>query len=222
VRVLVAEDDPAMGSVLERGLHENGYVVDLVTDGDAAVEYLRTYDYEVAILDWRMPKRTGLEALGEARRRGIRTPILMLTARDTPVDRVTGLNSGADDYLVKPFDFSELLARLLALQRRPALAVGLQLECGGLCFDTATRELTCNGEPVPLTTTETGIVELLLRRSTFVVTRRLIAEQVWNDEAGAVGSNTIDVHIGRLRSKITRSHARIQTVRGIGYKLVAP
>jgi DNA-binding response OmpR family regulator len=221
VRVLVAEDDLALQSVLVRGLRESGYVVDAVGDGEAAVDYLRAYDYEVAVLDWRMPKQTGLEALQEARRRGIRTPILMLTARDATPDRVTGLENGADDYLVKPFAFTELIARLTALQRRPALKLGPFLDCGDLRFDPGTRELTRDGEPISLTTTEVAIIELFLRRSPSVVTRRIIAEQVWDDEADAVGSNTIDVHVGRLRSKITGSRARIQTVRGSGYRLVA-
>jgi len=218
--VLVAEDDAALRSVLERGLRENGYVVDTVSDGADALNFLRTYDYDVAVLDWRMPKMDGLEALEESRRKGVRTPILMLTARDAPPDRVTGLNSGADDYLVKPFDFSELLARLLALQRRPALTVEPLIEFGDLSFDAATRELARDGEAIALTATETGIIELLLRRPSQVVTRRMIAEQVWDDEAGAVGSNTIDVHIGRLRSKLAGGRARIVTVRGTGYKVV--
>src|ERR1700733_11978297 len=122
MRILVAEDDVALRSVLERGLRESGYVVDAVADGAIALRYLRAYEYDVAVLDWRMPERTGLEVVAEARSRGNRTPILMLTARDTPGDRVAGLNEGADDYLVKPFDFAELLARLLALQRRPRTA----------------------------------------------------------------------------------------------------
>src|SRR5580700_5140278 len=107
MRVLVAEDDAGLRSVLERGLKENGYVVDAVTDGMAALRHLRAYNYDVAVLDWRMPERTGMEVVAEARNRGDRTPILMLTARDAPSDRVAGLNSGADDYLVKPFDFTE-------------------------------------------------------------------------------------------------------------------
>ena len=220
MRVLVAEDDVALRSVLERGLRENGYVVDAVNDGVDALNYLRAYDYDVALLDWRMPKLSGLEAIEEARRKGVRTPILMLTARDAPPDRVTGLNTGADDYLVKPFDFAELLARLQALQRRPALTVGPRLDFGDLSFDPATRELTRDGEVVALTATESAIIELLLRRPSHVVTRRIIAEQVWDDEAGAVGSNTIDVHIGRLRSKIAGGKTHIVTVRGAGYKLV--
>jgi DNA-binding response OmpR family regulator len=221
MRVLVAEDDRSLRSVLERGLKENGYVVDAVADGDEAVKWLRAYEYEVAVLDWRMPGRSGLEVVEELRRTGVRTPILMLTARDTPADRVTGLRRGADDYLVKPFDFDELLARLDALQRRPALTVAPQLSLGDVCFDPATRETTVKGRPISLTATETGILELLLRRAPSVVTRRSIAVQVWEDEADAIGSNTIDVHVGRLRSKLSGSGVAVQAVRGTGYKLVS-
>jgi len=221
MRVLVAEDDAALRSVLERGLRENGYVVDAVVDGESALSHLRAYDYEVAILDWRMPKISGLDVVERARRRGDRTPVLMLTARDTTSDRIAGLNSGADDYLVKPFDFGELLARLRALQRRPALTVEPVLECGDLVFDPATREVTVAGATVVLTSTEMGLLEILLRRAPSVVTRRAMAVQVWDDEADAVGSNTIDVHVGRLRAKIADSTARIETVRGTGYRLVS-
>ena len=216
----MAEDDAALRSVLERGLRENGYVVDAVADGTAALRHLRAYDYDVAVLDWRMPERTGIEVVAEARQRGDRTPILMLTARDTPADRVAGLNEGADDYLVKPFDFAELVARVQALQRRPPLAVGPVLECADLCFDPATREVTVSGEPVALTAIETSLVELLLRRHPSVLTRRSIAVQIWDNEADAVGSNTIDVHVGRLRAKLAGSGARIETVRGTGYRMV--
>jgi DNA-binding response OmpR family regulator len=222
MRVLVAEDDAALRTVLQRGLRENGYVVDAVADGDAAVKWLRAYEHEVAILDWRMPLKSGIEVVDEVRRLGVKTPILMLTARDAPVDRVAGLHAGADDYLVKPFDFDELLARLTALQRRPALSVAPKINVGDMCFDPATRELSVAGSLVALTTTELSIMELLLRRSPAVVTRRSIALQVWDDEADAIGSNTIDVHIGRLRSKVAASTARIQTVRGSGYRLVSP
>ena len=222
MRVLVAEDDAALRTVLERGLRENGYVVDAVADGLAAVKWLRAYEHEVAILDWRMPLRSGVEVVEEVRRLGVKTPILMLTARDAPVDRVAGLHAGADDYLVKPFDFDELLARLVALQRRPALTVAPKIAVGDLCYDPATRELTVAGSPVALTTTELAIMELLLRRAPAVVTRRSIALQVWDDEADVIGSNTIDVHVGRLRSKIAASTAKIQTVRGSGYRVAGP
>lgn len=216
----MAEDDGALRSVLERGLRENGYVVDSVADGKAALRYLRAYEYDVAVLDWRMPENTGIEVVAQARARGNRTPILMLTARDTPADRVAGLNEGADDYLVKPFDFAELIARVQALQRRPPLAVGPVLECGTLRFDPATREVTDSGIPLALTAIESSLVELLLRRRPNVLTRQGIAVQVWDNEADAVGSNTIDVHIARLRAKLDRSSASIETVRGTGYRMI--
>jgi DNA-binding response OmpR family regulator len=219
MRVLVAEDDSALRSVLERGLRENGYVVDAVQDGSAALRHLRAYEYDVAVLDWRMPQCTGLEVIEEARRAGDRTPILMLTARDTASDRVTGLDSGADDYLVKPFDISELFARVRALQRRPPLTVQPILECADLRFDPATRVVSVSGRPIATTAIETSLIEVLLRRSPTVVTRRMIALQVWNDEADAVGSNTIDVHVGRVRAKLSGSHAQIETVRGLGYRM---
>jgi len=208
----VAEDDPALRSVLERGLRENGYVVDAVVDGEEALAYLRAYEYEAAVLDWRMPGVSGVEVVDRARRRGDRTPVLMLTARDTTADRIAGLNAGADDYLVKPFDFGELLARLRALQRRPALAVDPVLSC-------AARRATVDDAPVELTTIEMGLLELLLRRAPAVVSRSTMALQVWDDEADAVGSNTIDVHVGRLRGKLAGSRARIETVRGVGYRM---
>jgi DNA-binding response OmpR family regulator len=144
----------------------------------------------------------------------------MLTARDTTEDRVAGLNQGADDYLVKPFSFVELLARLQALQRRPALSLDPVLTCGDLVFDPSTRQLTSGSRSVALTSIETGLVELLMRRSPAVVARRTIAEQVWDDAADAVGSNTIDVHIGRLRTKLEGAAAGIETVRGIGYRMI--
>jgi DNA-binding response OmpR family regulator len=217
--VLVAEDDPGLRSVLERGLREHGYVVDAVADGSAALSYLRAYEYEVAVLDWRMPVQTGIDVLRAMRARGDRTPVLMLTARDATEDRVEGLNQGADDYLVKPFSFAELNARITALQRRPALSLDPILTCGELAFDPATRMVSDRGTVLPLTSIETGLIELLLRRAPAVVSRRTIAVQVWDDEADAVGSNTIDVHMGRLRAKLGDA-ARIETVRGIGYRLV--
>ena len=219
MRVLVAEDDTGLRSVLERGLRENGYVVDSVADGSAALRHLRAYEYDVAVLDWRMPEHTGVEVIEQLRRAGDRTPILMLTARDTASDRVTGLDSGADDYLVKPFEISELFARIRALQRRPPLTMQPVLQCADLCFDPATRVVSVSGRPIATTAIETSLVELLLRRSPAVVTRRMIALQVWNDEADAVGSNTIDVHIGRVRGKLSGSGAQIETVRGLGYRM---
>lgn len=221
MRVLVAEDDPGLRAVIARGLSEAGYVVDAVKDGDEALAYLATYEYELAVIDWRMPGTTGLEVITELRRRQSSLPVLMLTARDRPADRIEGLDAGADDYLVKPFDFGELLARLRALRRRsPSVRAGA-LELGDLSLDPATQEVELAGTPLLLTRTELLILELLMERSPNVVSRSSIAIHAWQDEADAVGSNTIDVHVAHLRSKIAGSQLRIETVRGTGYRLAA-
>lgn len=218
--MLVAEDDEGLRSVLERGLKENGYAVDTACDGEQALRYLDTYDYEVAILDWRMPKVTGLEVIQRLRRRGSALPILMLTARDTATDRVTGLDQGADDYLVKPFDFAELVARVRALQRRGEAVQSLTITVADLTLDTVTREVTVGTEQPRLTAIELGLLEILVQRSPTVVSRRAIALAVWNEEADALGSNTLDVHLARLRAKIATSGAKIEAVRALGYRIV--
>jgi DNA-binding response OmpR family regulator len=220
--VLVAEDDASLGEVLARGLREQGYVVDLVPDGQTAAAYLRFYQYEVAVLDWRMPRLSGLDLLQRLRRGGLgngSTPVLMLTARDTPADRIAGLDAGADDYLVKPFDFGELLARLRALQRRPPAVQPLRMKIGEVEFDPAAREVLIAERRPALTGTELGILEILMRRSPGVADRRSIAQHVWDNEADAFGSNTIDVHLARLRSKLAGGGIRIETVRGVGYRI---
>ncbi len=220
MRVLVAEDDEALRGVLTRGLTENGYVVDAVADGEAAMAYLSTYEYEVVVLDWRMPRMSGFDVLGAMKTRKVTVPVLMLTALDRSADRIAGLDRGADDYLVKPFEFGELLARLRALQRRPLGVRDPVLRCGDLTFDPATREACIDGRRLGVTTTEVAILELLLRRAPNVVTRRSIAMNVWPVEADGIGSNTIDVHLARLRAKLTGSRARVETVRGVGYRLL--
>lgn len=220
VRLLVAEDDPGLRSVLERALKRNGYAVDVVADGDRALLHLRSYEYDAVVMDWRMPGAPGVDVVRAARRLGSRVPIIMLTARDTTADRVEGLDAGADDYLVKPFQLAELLARLRALLRRPAVALDPVLRAGDLCLDPSTRELRRHGELVALTATELSILELLLRRRPSVVDRRTLAANVWDDEVDAVGSNTIDVHMARLRAKLAGSTARLHTVRGVGYRIV--
>jgi DNA-binding response OmpR family regulator len=220
VRVLVAEDDQGLGEVIGRGLREKGYVVDVVPDGETALRYMRTYEYAVAVLDWRMPGTSGLEVVQRMRRGRSPTPVLMLTALDTPADRVTGLDAGADDYLVKPFDFSELVARIRALQRRPPQLLPPLLVVGDLEFDPASRAARIGQESPSLTAIELGILEMLMRRSPAVVDRRSIAQHVWDNEADAFGSNTIDVHLARLRSKLAGGRVRIETVRGIGYRMI--
>lgn len=207
--------------MLQRGLREQGYVVDAVADGEEAQIYLRTYDYELAILDWRMPKVAGIDVLRSLRRNGSRLPVLMLTARDATSDRIIGLDEGADDYVVKPFDFGELLARLRALQRRTPSVGSPRLIVGDLEYDPPTRDVRVGSRPCSLTGTELGILELLMRRSPAVVSRRAIAVHVWDEEADALGSNTIDVHLARLRGKLAGGRVRIETVRGLGYRIVA-
>ena len=220
MRVLVAEDDDGLRSVLARGLRESDYVVDAVGDGDEAVRFLRGYEYALVVLDWRMPGMSGLDVVRWMRRHQRSTPVLMLTARDAPADRVTGLDEGADDYLIKPFDFAELLARMRALQRRPQAVQQPALIVGDLRFDPATREVRVGGQEPVLTAIEYGILELLIRRSPAVVARKTIAVHVWDDESDAMGSNTIDVHLARLRAKLAGGMVRIETVRGIGYRMV--
>ena len=220
MRVLVAEDDEGLRSVLERGLQESGYTVDAVGDGEAALHHFDTYEYEVAILDWRMPKVTGLEVTQRLRRRGSALPILLLTARDTARDRVTGLDEGADDYLVKPFDFSELLARVRALQRRGEAMQSIVITVADLALDSITREVSIGSVRLRLTATERALLEILMQRSPAIVSRRSIALAVWNEEADALGSNTLDVHLARLRAKIATGGAKIESVRALGYRLV--
>jgi two-component system copper resistance phosphate regulon response regulator CusR len=222
MRVLLAEDDDHLREVLERGLRENGYVVDSVATGDDALHMLEVNEYALAVLDWRMPGLPGIDVVIGLRRKAIPVGVLMLTARDSRSDRVQGLDAGADDYLVKPFDFEELLARLRALQRRPRVVAAPHLTHGALDLDPAHRQVRANGSGISLTRTEFAILELLMRRAPSVVGRDTIASQAWDDETDPMGSNTIEVHVARLRRKVAVSGVEIQAVRGIGYRLVGP
>ena len=221
MRVLVAEDDDTLGAVLAQGLRSRGYVVDLVADGESALSYARCYEYAVAVLDWLMPRVSGIDVVRQLRRTGARTPVLMISGKGAPEDRVAGLDAGADDYLVKPFVFDELLARLRALQRRPPDVLPPRLVVGDLECDPASREVTFGGRRPALTSTELSILETLMRFSPAVAERRQIAQHVWTDEVDTFSSNTIDVHLARLRAKLSGSRVRIQTVRGVGYRIVA-
>jgi len=219
VRILVAEDDPGLRDVLVQGLEDQGYQVDAVERGDDAIDQLRFHEYDVAVLDWRMPGAPGIDVVAWARRNQRPTALLMLTARDTPVDRIQGLDAGADDYLVKPFDFGELVARIRALQRRPRGVDAPVIVRGALALDPLRREVTVHGRPLSLTLTEYNILELLMRRSPTVVDRKAIAEHAWRDETEPMGSNAIDVQLSRLRAKLPSAGIRIVTVRGAGYRL---
>ena len=222
MRVLVVEDEQKIADFIRKGLSEQGYAVDVAYDGDEAVDWPAVAEFDVIILDVMLPVRDGIEVCSVLRQRGMRTPILMLTAKDAVEDRVRGLDSGADDYLVKPFAFAELLARLRALTRRQPAVLGAVLQVGDLVLDTATRKVTRGGTPLDLTSKEYAILEHLMRHPNQVLTRTMIAEHVWNYDFDNA-SNVIDVHIRNLRRKIDdRLPTKlIQTVRGAGYRLSA-
>lgn len=219
MRILLAEDDRGLRFVLVKALREQGYVVDAAGTGDEALHLIGEHDYAMAIVDWRMPGKSGVDIIAMVRQQQKPLPIMMLTARDAPEDRVIGLDTGADDYVVKPFDLSELLARVRALLRRPREGGSPLLRCGGLIFDPNTQELSVDSNPLAVTATERRILELLLRNSPRLVTRRAIAEHGWVDDLEPLGSNAIDVHMARLRSKLAGARVRIVTVRGSGFRL---
>ena len=221
MRVLIAEDDDGLREVLEQGLAEAGYQVDAVERGDDAIDYLKWYEYDVAVIDWRMPGAEGVDVVAWARKHDRPTALLMLTARDAPADRIQGLDTGADDYLVKPFDFGELLARVRALQRRPRGVDAPTLTSGRLSLDPARHHVSVGSRELNLTATEYRILELLLRRAPAVVDRKQIAEHAWQDETEPLGSNAIDVQVSRLRAKLAGAGTRIVTARGAGYRIEA-
>jgi two-component system copper resistance phosphate regulon response regulator CusR len=222
VRILLVEDEPSAALILAKGLREQSYAVDIAADGETALEQAQINEYDLIILDVMLPGRDGFEVCRELRRSGRAVPILMLTARDAVEDRIEGLDTGADDYLIKPFNFHELLARARALLRRgPALRPEIIL-VADLRIEAKAREVERAGKPVELTAKEYALIEYLARRAGEVVTRRDIAEHVW-DENFDPFSNLIEVYIQRLRRKIDDHHAvkLIRTRRGEGYMLAA-
>jgi len=218
-RVLIVDDEVDITDALKAGLEGHGFEVSTFNDPEAALKSFKPGQYDVAILDWRMPGVPGVEVASWARRNDRPTAILMLTARDTPPDRIQGLDAGADDYLVKPFDFGELVARVRALQRRPRGVGAPVLKRGSLSLDPARRHVTLNEKLLNLTAAEFHILELLMRRFPSVVERKAIAEHAWRDETEPLGSNVIDVKMSRLRAKLVNSGVRIVTVRGSGFRL---
>jgi heavy metal response regulator len=220
MRVLVVEDEQKIAAFIQRGLQEEHYAVDVVADGEEALECAATTRYDLIVLDILLPGRDGFSICQELRRRDNRTPILMLTARDTVDDRVRGLDSGADDYLVKPFAFKELLARLRALARRPPAIQGTVLTVGDLTLDTVRHQAVRGGQAIELTAKEYRLLELLMRHRNQVLTRTIIAEHVWSYDFYSE-SNVVDVYIRNLRRKLDDGYATklIQTVRGVGYRL---
>jgi DNA-binding response OmpR family regulator len=220
VRVLLAEDDPVLGEMLARGLREKSYAVDWVQDGDRAVYQAAVNEYDAAIIDVMMPRRDGLAVCREVRRRGLAFPILVLTARDTVGDKVAGLDAGGDDYLTKPFDFQELLARLRALLRRGPQLLPSTIEVDDLVVDTRAQTARRGGEPIALTPKEYALLEYLARNAGRVVSRADLTAHVWDDNHDPF-SNAIEVNINRLRKKLDTGRAAplIHTRRGAGYQL---
>jgi len=223
MRVLVVEDERKISSYLKRGLEEQGYAVDTAFTGLEALDYADAAPYDVIILDILLPEMDGLTACREIRKHGNRTPILMLTARDSVDDRVNGLDAGADDYLVKPFALKELLARLRAMSRRNAeQPKTTTLQIADLILDTLTRRVKRGSKQIELTSKEYAVLECLMREPERVLTRTQIAEHVWNYDVYNQ-SNVVDVYIKNLRRKIDDGFEvkLIHTIRGAGYRLSA-
>ena len=223
MRVLLVEDQPDAARMIAKGLREHAYAVDIVVDGETACHQGATHDYDAVVLDVRLPRRDGVSVCRELRKMGSSVPILMLTALDDVTARVTGLDAGADDYLTKPFDFRELLARLRALIRRGGQGPAPEeFVVGDLQFDARTRRVRVNGLAMSLTAREYALLEHLGRRADAVVGRGDIAEHVWDDRYDPF-SNVIDVYVQRLRRKLeaVNAVAEIRTRRGEGYQLVA-
>ena len=222
MKVLVVEDDPTVGHFVQRGLEEQRMNVDLVADGAEGLERAAHGEYDVIVLDLRLPGLPGQEVLRTLRDRGIGTPVLVLTAQDAIESKIQALRSGADDYVTKPFSFEELLARVEALCRRPRAIVSPKLEVGDLSIDTNSREVKRGEVSIDLTPKEYAVLEYLVRNAGRVLSRTLITEYAWGYNFDP-GTNIVDVVINRLRKKIdlANSDHLIHTVRGVGYVLRA-
>jgi two-component system OmpR family response regulator len=220
VRVLVVEDEPKMAELLRRGLHEEGLVADVALSGAVALQRVADTKYDVIVLDVMLPDISGIAVCRQLRVDGVWSPVLILTARDDIHDRVAGLDAGADDYLVKPFAFDELLARIRALLRRGTAERPAVLEVEGLRLDPATHRVWALDEEVSLTPREFALLETFMRRPDQVLTRDQLLEQVW-DLGSEQRSNVVDVYVRFLRSKLDGPYGRqtIETVRGVGYRL---
>jgi len=222
MRVLVVEDEQKINRAVCQALREESYAVDAAYDGDEGEQLSEINDYDLIILDIMLPKKDGVHVCADIRRRGDTTPILLLTAKDAPEDRIQGLDSGADDYLVKPFHMGELMARARALLRRDSSAKSTQLQVDDLTLDTSSHRVERGGAPIELTSKEYAILEYFMRHPNQVLTRTMISEHVWDDEFDSF-SNIIDVYIRRLRRKIDDPAPvkLLHTIRGSGYRFGA-
>jgi two-component system OmpR family response regulator len=218
VRILIVEDNPRISGFLKKGLGEEGYVVATAANGDDGLDLARSESFDAAVVDVMLPGRSGIELVRGLRDTGSTLPILLLTALDRTEDKVLGLDAGADDYLTKPFDFSELSARLRALLRRASGSPSPTLRVGRVELDPSTRLVTHDGNPVQLTPKEYALLEFLLRHPDRPLSRAMIMEHVWGIRFDP-GTNVVDVFINALRNKLDPEHELIQTVRGVGYML---
>lgn len=222
MNLLVIEDDPVTGKAIQKGFQEHGHTCQLVKQGHHGLEMAQSQRFDAIILDLLLPIVPGLEVLRTLRSQGIHTPVILLTALGAVEDRVAGLNAGADDYLVKPFAFPELLARLEAVCRRIVTRPSPVVQVGGLTLDLATRRVEHDGTDIDLTPTEFSLLEMLMRYAGQVVTRKMLCEHLWDSDWEGT-TNVIEVHITRIRSKLQKSSCEplIQTVRGRGYVIRA-
>ena len=222
MRVLVIEDDLAIGRALLKGFSEAGYHCDWIQDGESGVAAAKSQQADAIVLDQMLPKISGLDLLREIRAAGVMTPVILLTAMGSVQDRITGLNTGADDYMPKPFDFAELLARLNAVVRRTSVRPVPMLTVNDLTLDLTTRRVARAGGDVDLTPIEFSLLELLMRYSGQVVTRKMLCEHVWGFNWDGT-TNVIEVHVNRLRGKLDqgRPDSIIKTIRGRGYSIAA-
>lgn len=222
MRILIVEDEHKIAQSIKKGLEQEYYAVDVAYDGATGLDLALGEDFDFIILDRLLPDMDGLEICKSLREKGIHTPVLMLTARGQLVDKVEGLNGGADDYLVKPFAFEELLARIRALQRRPADMIGTVLKIGDLSMDISKYEVKRADENIRLSSKEYSLLEYLLRHPNQIITKEQIINHVWNYDSDIL-PNTVEVYIGYLRNKIDKpfreSKPLIHTIRGFGYKI---
>lgn len=218
MRLLVVEDDPRVGKALRQGFSEADFECQWVRDGARGLELAKSQQFDAIVLDLLLPSRGGLDVLRELRDGGILTPVILLTALGTVAERVAGLSAGADDYLVKPFSFQELMARIQAVCRRAGTRASPLLEVGDLSLNLASRRLTRGGKEILISPTEFSLIEFLMRRAGQVISRKMLCEAVWYADAESM-TNVVEVHINRLRNKLDRGFEKsaIETVRGRGY-----
>ncbi len=223
MRVLVIEDEQKMADLIKRGLEEEGMEVETAYDGDAGLEAGKTGNHDLIILDLGLPGRNGLDISRDLRESGIRTPVLILTAQDSAEMKVRGLDSGADDYLTKPFNFAEMLARIRALQRRTQSEDSTKLQIGDLTLNLINRRVSRAGVEVQLTNKEFSLLEFFMRHPDEILSREILSEKVWEETFDTL-TNVIDVYINYLRNKIDRTFEPklIHTVRGVGYMFKTP